>query len=92
MGKTIQICEKNEEKVKSKIDLNEEHLKKTEFDNPCVSHTCKNYKSSTRTPVKRKFPGPAGLLPDDCNANTPLSEIFHNDNDQKSNNLVSYLF
>lgn len=76
--KTTKLPKSFGKRDNTEIHGDEEQLKKTKCD-------LQNYRFP-RTPVRRKFPGPAGLLPDDYVDNKSISEIFQSD---KSNN-VSY--
>lgn len=73
----------------SENSMNKENFKKPKLEISRVS-LIENIKNSPMKPVERKFPGPAGLLPDICdNINKSISEILHDDNIEKSEDPVS---
>lgn len=76
VGQTIKLHKIIRKRENSEIDTNEDKLKKCKCD------------IVPETPVQRKFPGPAGLLPDHYKNNNkkPISEIIQSE----SNALVSY--
>lgn len=78
MEKTTYLHKRFGKRDNTEIHKDEEQLKKTKCD-------LENYRFPV-TPVQRKFPGPAGMLPDDYVDNKSISEIFQSD---KSNNVVS---
>lgn len=74
------MCKNIEQKVeKREVDLGRGVLEKTKLrdfpDNLNPLKFSKIVKSPSKV-VKRKFPGPAGLLPENCNVNKSISEIL----------------
>lgn len=75
--------------MNSEPNVDNENFKKLKVGISKDPGAFENNKNSTRKPVERKFPGPAGLLPDNCDKlNLSISEILQN-NVEESQDQVS---